>query len=130
MKRLILLAALAWPLAAQYSATCNNATPAICSVATLANEVRTKPQAAPTSTTTVTAQDAYLEAVTITNTTAGAVTFTLADKQGSPVAFLSAVSIPANSTTVISIPLFYWCPGGFTVAAGGSGLTYSTVFKQ
>jgi hypothetical protein len=113
----------AFALCAQ-TATCNTATPAICSAPDGNGVVQIKPQAVPTSSTAVTTYDAYLHTITIANTTSGALTFTLADRQASPVSAMSAVSIAANRTYVIVFPNGYWCPGGFTVIASGSGLTW------
>ena len=92
--------------------------------------VQIKPQAVPTSSTAVTGYDAYLKMITVTNTTAGALTFTLADGQAAPVAVLQAVPIAANTTYVISFPSLYWCPGGFTVAASGAGLRFYATWTQ
>lgn len=111
-------------------ATCSTATPALCTVGNAGAQVQIKPQAAPTSTTIVTSQDAYLKQVTVTNTTGSAVTFTLADRQSSPIAIVSALSVAANTTYVISFPVPYWCPLGFTVVAGATGMNYSGTFLQ
>ena len=119
------------PAFAQNSqATCNAATPAVCGAGTPASDVQVKPQAVPTSTTVVAASDAYLKTVTVVNTTGGALTFTLSDRQGTPVALLAAVSVSANTTYVISFPALYWCPSGFTVAASGTGLNFYGAWKQ
>jgi hypothetical protein len=112
------------------TATCNTATPAICTKGSPSGDVQIKPQSVPTSATTVTSYDAYLKTVTIANTTGSAVTFTLADRQASPVAALSAVSIGANTTYVVTFPNLYWCPGGFTVTAGASGLNFYASWRQ
>ena len=133
LSRLALAGVLAAAAAfAQSAASCNSATPAICTMGTTpTGDVQVKPQSVPTSTTTVTGVDAYLKQITVTNTTGSPVTFTLADKQASPVAVLSAVSIAANTTYVIRFAdTPYWCPGGFTVAAGGSGLTWYGSWRQ
>ncbi len=115
---------------AQQLPTCNSATVPVCSNGTPSGDVQIKPQSVPTSSTAVTTSDAYLKSVTITNTTGSAVTFTLSDRQASPVAALSAVSIAANTTYVVSFPNLYWCPGGFTVTAGGSGLNFYAAWRQ
>jgi hypothetical protein len=93
-------------------------------------DVQIKPQATPTSSTVVASTDAYLKQVTVTNTTSGALTFTLSDRQGTPVDFISAVSFPGNSVTVIPVPVPYWLPNGFTVVASGAGLNYSAAWRQ
>lgn len=113
----------------QNPTTCNTATIPICTQGTGAGDVQIKPQAVPTSTTVVGASDAYLKTITVTNTTAGALTFTLADRQASPIAVLSAVSVAANTTYLIVFPVPYWCPGGFTVAASGAGLNFYGAFR-
>jgi hypothetical protein len=121
-----LFAALAF---GQSTSPCNSAVPAVCALQPPSSPSQVKPQAVPASVTVVAIYDAYLQMVTVTNTTAGALTFTLADRQSTPVAVLSAVSIAANTTYVITFPL-YWCPGGFTVLAGGSGLNFYASWRQ
>lgn len=133
IKRLaFILCALAASLAAQTAPTCNTATVPLCSTGIRTIDVQIKPLAVPQSTTIVSAGDAYIKSLTITNTTSGAVTFTLADKQASPIALFTAVSIAANTTYVVVFQPggYYWCPGGFTVAAGGSGLNFSGTIQQ
>jgi len=88
------------------------------------------PKAAPTSLTQVTPYDAMLFGVTVTNTTAGALTFTLQSRDASPIAFLSAVSIPANSSYVVAIPFGLWMVRGFSVVASGAGLNYYAQWRQ
>jgi len=80
------------------------------------------PVAVPTSPADVTTSDARIVEVTLTNTTAGALTVTITDKQASPLAFLSAVSIAANSTYVIETPGLRYMPGGISWSASGSGI--------
>lgn len=115
---------------AQNPATCNSATIPLCTMGQPAGDTQIRPQAVPTSTGTVTTNDAYLKTVTITNTTGGALTVTLADRQASPIAVLSAVSIAANTTYVIVFPVPYWCASGFTIVASGGGLNYYASWKQ
>ena len=113
------------------SASCNGATIPVCGSQTVgANDVQIKPMAVPTSLTAVATQDAYLKTVTVTNTTSGSLTFTLADRQASPVAVLAAVSIAGNTTYVIVFPSPYWCPSGFTALASGSGLNMFAAWRQ
>lgn len=131
MKNLILaLALIAAPAFAADPPTCSTATIPICTMGAPAGDVQIKPQAVPTSAGTVTTYDASLKTITVTNTTAGALTFTLADRQASPIAVLSAVSVAANTTYVIVFPNGYWCPNGFTVVASGAGLNYYGAFRQ
>lgn len=106
------------------------ASPTLFQAASGSGDMQIKPQAVPTSTTVVAATDAYLRQVVVTNPTGGAITFTLSDRQSSAIDFVSAVSIAANTTYVVVIPNLYWCPNGFTVAAGGSGLTYYALWRQ
>lgn len=122
--------ALAVPGFAQSSATCNTATPAICSLYPPSTPQQIKPQAVPTSSTPVVTVDAYLQTVTVTNTSGSAVSFTLADRQGSPVAVMAAVSIAANTTYVIAFPSLYWCPSGFSVLASATGLSFYASWRQ
>ena len=114
---------------AQSPTTCGTQTIPICTPGTGNGDVQIRPQAVPTSTGVVAASDAYLKTITVTNTTSGALTFTLADRQASPIAVLSAVSIAANTTYVIVFPVPYWCPGGFTVAASSTGLVFYSAFR-
>lgn len=116
--------------AQQNPATCNTATPAICTPGSPSGDVQIKPQAVPTSAQTVSTYDAYLKEVVIANTTASAITFTLADRQGTPIAVLSGVSVAANTTIIVAFPNLYWCPGGFTVVAGGTGLNWYGGWRQ
>lgn len=57
----------------------------------------------PTSSTVVTATATCVEAVLFINTTASTQTITLSDNQGSPVAYLNAFQVPANSTLVYEL---------------------------
>lgn len=93
-----------------------------------AGQMQIKPQAMPTALTTVATADAFLKGVTITNPTANAITALVEDGQGVPVPFLGTIAIAAHSTEVL--PYGYWCPGGFSVQAGGAGLDYYATWKQ
>jgi hypothetical protein len=95
-----------------------------------AGERQIKPQAVPTSTTAVTTVDAYIRQITVANTSAGAINFTVADRQGTPIAFVPTVAIGPNTLYVVVIPKNYWAPGGFTVLASGSGLVYYASWRQ
>lgn len=129
---LLALAFAALALAQNQSPTCNGAAVPLCGPGRPSGEVQIKPIAVPQSTTTVAFSDAWLKTLTITNTTSGAVTFTLSDRQASPLALFSAVSIAANTTYVVVFPEggYYWLPGGFSVAAGGSGLIFGGAWLQ
>lgn len=130
MKTLLLLAAFAALAYGQSTPTCSSATIPLCGAGQPSGDMQVKPQAVPTSTGNVAFVDSYLKSVTVANTTAGAITFTLADRQASPIAVLSAVSIAANTTYVIVFATPYWCPGGFTVLAGGAGLNFYSAWRQ
>lgn len=134
MKRLI--AALAFVCLA-IPAQVFSQTPTMTPVYSTATAVwQIKPVAVPTMTTTVVSADAYLSTVNVSNPTSGAITFSLCDKQGSPVCVLPAVSIAPCTATgppcvyVIVWPAFYWCPSGFTVLASGTGLTFYAGWRQ
>lgn len=135
MKTYLIAAALAAFCAAQASAqvaTCNSATVPLCTVGNAGAETVIKPLAVPTSTTIVTTFDAYLKVITINNPTSGAIAFSLCDKQSVPVCVPGAASIAANTTYILVWPdgRLYWCPGGFTILAGGAGLTVAGRFNQ
>jgi hypothetical protein len=130
LSRLAFAGILAAAAAFAQTATCNSATIPVCTNGTPSGDVQIKPIAVPTSSTAVTSSDAYLKSITVTNTSTGALTFTLADRQGTPVSVMSAVSIGANTTYVVTFPNLYWCPGGFTVQAGGSGLNFYASWRQ
>ena len=104
--------------------------PAIFSSQQGAGTVQIKPQPVPTSTTVVAESDAWVIGVVVVNTTSVGLSFTLASREASPVAFLSSVVVAGNTTYVISVPYGYWLPKGFTVIASGSGLNYTAVWRQ
>lgn len=58
-------------------------------------------QAITTGGVTITSVDTYVQLIYCANTTGSVVTITLADTQGSPVTFGSAVPLPANSITLV-----------------------------
>jgi hypothetical protein len=138
--KLLLIAALAaFTIIAAFAqnsvATCNNASIPVCGMGAPQSRVQVKPQAVPTSTTAIATVDAYLRMITISNPTAGAITFTLADRQGSPISALGAVSIGANTTYIViwakeEDEMGYWCPNGFTLTSSGSGLTWYGAWRQ
>lgn len=59
----------------------------------------------------------WVDLVTLSNITAGAITVTAADVRGTPLGFLTSVSIAANSTSVISLPGGMRFEGGVTMLA-------------
>lgn len=81
------------------------------------------PVAVPTSPTDVLVQTGgiYLDLAILTNTTGAAIPCTIQDKQGSPLAFLSSVSVAANTTFVIAAQ-GRWFPGGITWSCTGVGV--------
>jgi hypothetical protein len=131
LRILAVLAALSLPAFAQ-PAACNSATIPLCSQPVGTVDVQIKPQAVPTSTTIVSAVDAYLRSITVSNPTSSAITFLLADKQGTPIAAIPTVSVAGNSVFIAVWPAGpgYWCPAGFTIFAGGAGLTLQGAFRQ
>jgi hypothetical protein len=124
------IASLAVAMRGAEPATCSGATIPVCGPGAPSGDVQTKPAAVPTSAGTVTTYDAYIKSVVIVNTTAGALTFTLADRQSSAKDVLSAVSVAANTTYVVAFPVPYWAPSGFTVVASGAGLNYWVAWRQ
>lgn len=75
-----------------------------------------------TSLEVISSVDVYVTFIQLTNTTAGELTVTVADRQGSPIALLSAVPIAAKTTYVIQLSP-RWCSSGVTWIASGSGIT-------
>ena len=80
------------------------------------------PTAVPTSLTDVVTSDVRVVEITLTNNTSGAITVTVQDKQGSPQAFLSSISVPANSVYVIETPGLRFMPGGVSWQASDTGI--------
>jgi hypothetical protein len=112
MKRLLLLLAL--PLAAQ----------TVYNYPTRANSsLQVLPQAIPTSAADVIVGDFYIDRLELRNTSAGALTCTVSDKQaGTPLNITpGAVSIAAN--TVYIFPYDgTWAPGGVRWVCSGTGV--------
>ena len=125
----LLLAGLLWCAAA--FAQCTTATIPTCPVSSGTNTSQVKPIAVPTSATQVgLGIDAYLQSVTVTNSSAGSLNFSLCDRQASPICAIAIAPIAAYTTYVIVWPVLYWCPSGFTVLASSSGLTFTAVYRQ
>lgn len=87
-------------------------------------------QAVPTSLTDVDTKDSRLLGICILNTTAGALTFTIQTKDGSPLLLPLGGSIAANAFSSVSIPFGLLSKGGFSVQASGAGLLYSVVWTH
>lgn len=71
--------------------------------------------------------DSLLWQIMVCNTTSGALTFTVTDKQATPRYILPAVSIAGNTTYVISWPEGQFCDSGINWVASGAGLQASIV---
>lgn len=91
-------------------------------------EIRWQP--CPLSLTDVATRDVRLINVTVSNTTAGALTFTFQTKDGSPIALPLSGSIPANTAVNFNIPAGLLSTGGMSVQASGAGLLYSAVWTN
>lgn len=89
--------------------------------------VSTVLRAVPAVATDLTTIDTWLFQITVANTTGGALTFTVIDKQTSPVTLLAAVSIAANTTYIIRWPEPVFMSGGVNWSASGAGLTADVV---
>lgn len=64
--------------------------------------------------------DCWIDSICIANTTAGSVTVTATDSQSSPIYALAAVSIPANSTSLVVFPGGRYFQGGLKLNAGAA----------
>lgn len=89
----------------------------------ISETITTVPAVAADLTTT----DSRLWQISIANTTAGALTFTLKDKQATPRYALAAVSIAANTTYVVAWPEGQFFSGGVNWVASGAGLEASVI---
>ena len=85
--------------------------------------VETEWAAVPTSPTAVCNQTIWLDQI-VFSSGADARTITAVDAQGSPVTWMTAVSISANQIVVISFPRGVRMQGGFTISASGSWIVY------
>lgn len=83
--------------------------------------------AVPNAGTDLTAKDCIVYAVHVCNNTVGAVTFTLQDKQGTPLKLFSAYSIPANSFLNVSFNEGIPCTGGLTWSASAATSLYGYI---
>lgn len=90
----------------------------------VASGLRTVPAVATDLTTT----DSVIYQIVIANKTAAAVTFTVLDKAATPKSLLSAVSIGANTTTVVTFPDGVWMTGGINWSASAANSLDSDVY--
>lgn len=79
-------------------------------------------QSVPSSPTTLTSVDSWIFQIVLANSTSGALTVTIQDKQGTPVCILCSVSLPANTTYIVPFPEGLKFESGITWSASGSGV--------
>lgn len=72
-------------------------------------------------------KDAMIWQIHVSNPTAGAITFTVTDKQATPRNVLPVVSIAANTAYVISWPEGLFCDSGVAWVASGVGLEAAVI---
>lgn len=82
-------------------------------------------QAMPTSSTAIATSTTCILGFEISNTSGGSLTVTISDNQGSPVVFLSAVSIGAGETRTYNWPNGRKFTSGVKVQASGAGIVYA-----
>lgn len=70
----------------------------------------------------VTTKDSIIYQIVIVNTTAGAITITVKDKDGTPSELLPTVNIAANTTYIAVFPYGEHMVGGINWVASGAGL--------
>ncbi len=85
-------------------------------------------QTVPNVATDLTTTDSVIFQITLANITAGAVTFTVKDKAGSPKSLLEAVSIAANTSYVIAFPEGVWMTGGITWSASAANSLNAEIY--
>jgi len=83
--------------------------------------------AVPSTPADLCATDAQIWQVSVCNTTAGALTFSLYDKQATPRYAVKAKSIAANDTVIYAWPEGLFLSGGITWGASNTGLEVSIV---
>jgi len=79
-------------------------------------------QRVPTSAADLSTKDTWVFQIVVANTTAVAVTFTVLDKQGTPRNLVPAVSLAANSLTIISFAEGVKMTGGVNWNASADAL--------
>ena len=83
--------------------------------------------AVPAVATDLTSTDSRLWQISVANTTAGALTFLVKDKQATPRTIIPTVSIAANTAYVISWPEGIFCYGGINWTASSTGLEAAVI---
>ena len=83
--------------------------------------------AVPAVATDLTTTDTRIWQITVANTTAGALTFTLKDRQATPRYICAAVSIAANTTYILAWPEGQFGSSGLNWSGSGAGLEASVV---
>lgn len=78
--------------------------------------------AVPTSATDLTTTDTWINQIILVNTTAGALTVTINDKQGSPLALVPTVSLAANTLYITVFPFAVKMTSGISWSASGAGI--------
>ena len=87
------------------------------------NPFRVEAKAIPhTSPSTEKAVDCYISSIDICNTTAGALTLTITDNQGSPIEFFKDAPIAAKATVSVNFNNLRKMKGGFIWQASAAGL--------
>jgi len=81
---------------------------------------QTTPGFVPNTITDVWTQDVYLEALTLSNESASAVSCTIQDRQGTPRAYFKTVSIAANTTYNDAHVPSRWFPSGLSWSCSAS----------
>lgn len=79
-------------------------------------------QELPTSAADVTTVTTYVKTIHLSNTTAGALTVTFVDGQGTPLEPLKAYSIAANTPVTLNFDLPLKFQDGLNVVASGAGV--------
>lgn len=82
-------------------------------------------QAMPTVSTAITASTTCVLEIAVSNTSGGALTYTISDNQGSPIAFVSAVTINSGERNTYTFPNGAKFTSGVKLNASGSGVTYA-----
>lgn len=91
-------------------------------------------QAVPTSLTAISTHDAHLIGYCVSNSSGGALTFTIQTADASPLPLPITGSIPAlgsaGSSVCFNAPFGLLSKGGFSIQASGSGLYYQLVWTN